>query len=75
MKLNSFYDKKLPVSTKASSPMFVTNEVKEQELMQEITVLEAQIKQYEESYSDDRHLNSKTKSYNQDKYNYNYYLT
>ena len=47
MKLNSFYDKKLPVSTKASSPMFVTNEVKEQELMQEITVLEAQIKQYE----------------------------
>ena len=49
MKLNSFYDKKLPVSTKASSPMFVTNEVKEQELMQEITVLEAQIKQYEES--------------------------
>ena len=49
MKLNSFYDKKRPVSRKASSPMFVTNEVREQELMQEITVLEAQVKQYEES--------------------------
>lgn len=49
MKLNSFYDKRLPVSTKASSPMFVTNEVREQELMQQIIVLESQIKHYEES--------------------------
>ena len=49
MKLNSFYNKKLSVSKPISSPIFVANEIKEQELMQQITALEAKVKQYEES--------------------------
>lgn len=62
MKLNSFYDKKLPVSTKASSPMFVTNEVREQELMQQIRVLESKIKQYEEGIIEHDRMRGEAKS-------------
>jgi len=49
MKLNSFYEKKLPVSRHISSPIFVANEIKEQDLTQQITALETKLKQYEDS--------------------------
>ena len=62
MKLNSFYDKKLPVSKEASSPMFVTNEVREQELMQQIRALEAKIEQYEESIIEHDRIRGEAKS-------------
>ena len=50
MKLNSFFDKQIASPRRvSSSPIFVPNEKKEQELLREITVLEAKLKQYEAS--------------------------
>ena len=47
MKLNSFFDKQIASPRRvSSSPIFVPNEKKEQELLREITVLEAKLKQY-----------------------------
>ena len=70
MKLNSFFDKQIASPRRvSSSPIFVPNEKKEQELLQQITVLEGKLKQYEASiieHDEIKRISSAIQDENQD---------